>query len=106
MRKQDVQDPRFPDTPSDEIDPENPFVRKKEPVVRTRRACIKCGKSFDLHVEYDPENFTHDLCEDCILDDTSHPQDYSEKTNQLKQMSDNGVTYTEFTRINEVVSDD
>jgi hypothetical protein len=53
--------------PSDEIDPENPFIRKKVVMVATTRKCRKCDTDFILHVPYDINNWMHDLCSDCIL---------------------------------------
>lgn len=73
--------------PSDEIDPSNPFIRKKIVLVATTRECKLCGKKFVLHGDYDKENPTHDLCDDCILNaPPSSDQQYSDKTIQIEQM--------------------
>ena len=48
-------------------DPENPFKRAEEKEIISKRKC-KCGKAFILHVEYDPENPLHSLCDSCILE--------------------------------------
>jgi hypothetical protein len=72
--------------PSDEIDPDNPFARKKEIKIYITRECKTCGKKFVLHVEYDKENPMHDLCDDCILDlPLSETARYPEKTIQIEQ---------------------
>ena len=47
-------------------DPENPFLLMREPVTITKRKCA-CGNEIVLHVEYNPNNRLHDLCDDCIL---------------------------------------
>lgn len=53
--------------PSDEIDPVNPFIRKKVERPVSTRHCVRCGKEFILHGEYDKNNPFHDLCDDHIL---------------------------------------
>jgi hypothetical protein len=70
--------------PSEEIDPLNPFVRKKVERIATTRKCKICGTEFVLHGDYDPENQLHDLCDDCILDSPA-PQEYPDKTFQIEQ---------------------
>jgi len=65
-------------------DPDNPFIRKRFESVTTTRPCKKCGKKFVLNVEYDPENISHNLCEDCVLEMPGE-QKYPEKTIQIEQ---------------------
>ena len=63
-------------------DIENPFTRAPEQPETSRRTC-KCGKTFDLHVKYDPTNYLHQLCEDCIIALPPDPnQRYPEQTYQ------------------------
>jgi hypothetical protein len=62
--------------PSNDIDPENPFMRKRTVLKAATRKCKKCGKEFTLHGDYDPDNWTHDLCSDCILTAPTTNQSY------------------------------
>jgi hypothetical protein len=71
--------------PSDEIDPDNPFIRKKAVLIATTRKCKTCGTEFILHGPYDPKNLFHDLCDDCILETPATDQHYPEKTIQIEQ---------------------
>ena len=66
------------------VDLENPFFnKKKDPEVVTIRMCKKCGEKFTLHGDYDSENVTHDLCDDCIITLPKNPeQRYSAVTIQ------------------------
>lgn len=70
--------------PSDEIDQNNPFIRKKVDLKVTTRKCKICGTEFILHGDYDPKNQLHDLCDDCILSSPA-PQEYPDKTFQIEQ---------------------
>jgi hypothetical protein len=71
--------------PSDEIDPNNPFMRKKEEIIATIRSCKICGKRFLLHGDYDSKNELHDLCDDHILDLPGDDQKYPKKSLQIEQ---------------------
>jgi len=82
--------------PSDEIDPNNPFVRKKEEPVATIRKCKICGTGFTLHGDYDPNNPAHDLCDDCILKTPAQDQYYPEKSIQIEQAEIDKITEQDF----------
>lgn len=77
--------PPFLISPSDEIDQNNPFIRKKVALKITTRKCKKCGTEFTLHGEYDKDNPAHDLCDECILSSPAPDQEYPETTNQIDQ---------------------
>lgn len=64
-------------------DPNNPFVRVKEPKIEVKRKCA-CGNDFILHVKFDENNPLHSLCDDCILALPADPnQHYPERFIQL-----------------------
>jgi hypothetical protein len=75
--------------PSDYVtgaDPENPFVRIVATKIKIKRICNQCGNAFELHVEYDPENEAHNLCDDCLINRAIDPnQKYPEETIQIQQ---------------------
>jgi len=77
--------PPFLISPSDEIDQNNPFIRKKVALEITTRKCKICGTGFTLHGEYDKDNPSHDLCDECILLAPFIDQNYPDKTNQIDQ---------------------
>lgn len=60
---------------TDEFEPGNPFIRKRRAEVVTTRHCKECGRPFTLHVPYDPTDYTHDLCENCLLPDDEEEKD-------------------------------
>ena len=67
-------------------DSDNPFFnQKEEPVIILSRSCKTCGAMFELHVDYDPDNPAHDLCDDCLLALPKDPnQHYPELTIQAE----------------------
>ena len=51
----------------DDFDPGNPFIRKVKKFPPVTRHCRVCGTRFTFHAPYDPENPSHDLCDDCLF---------------------------------------